>query len=142
MPKRKAYRKPPARGTPDQRDMEMFFASELIDHIADYASRGRSYKSLTDDQLSRQWIAAFKNFADDRSDHGRRATEMDLKAEFQLRNIEPPYDVVKPEIDRVVEGMSCDFEKMTRDDPEKVDEMTEGMEDDIADLKARMKRSN
>ena len=56
--------------------------------------------------------------------------------------MEPPYDLVKPEIDRVVEDMSSDFAKMKRDDPDAVDEMSEEMEYELADLKARMKRSN
>ena len=102
----------------------------------------RFHKRLTDDQLSATWIAAFRSFADDRSDRGRRAIEMDLKAEFQLRNMEPSYDLVKPEIDQVVEDMSSDFAKMKRDDPDAVDEMSEEMEYELADLKARMKRSN
>jgi hypothetical protein len=142
MPKRKTHRKQPSGRTAFDRDVELYLANDLIDHIADYASRGRSHKRLTDDQLSAKWIAAFRNFADDRNDRGRRAIEMDLKAEFQLRNTEPPYDLVKPEIDRVVEDISSDFEKMKRDDPDAVDEMSQEMEYDLADLKARMKRSN
>ena len=142
MPKRKTHRKQPSGRTAFDRDVELYLANDLIDHIADYASRGRSHKRLTDDQLSAKWIAAFRNFADDRNDRGRRAIEMDLKAEFHLRNIEPPYDLVKPEIVRVVEDMSSNFEKMKRDDPDAVDEMSEEMEYDLADLKARMKRSN
>jgi len=57
-----------------------------------------------------------------------------------LRNIEPPYDLVKPEIDQVVKETS--LELLNRDDPEAVDEMREEMAYDIADLKARMRRSN
>jgi len=142
MTKRKTHRKQPSGRTAFDRDVELFLANELIDHIADYASRGRFHKRLTDDQLSATWIAAFRSFADDRSDRGRRAIEMDLKAEFQLRNMEPSYDLVKPEIDQVVEDMSSDFAKMKRDDPDAVDEMSEEMEYELADLKARMKRSN
>jgi len=59
---------------------------------------------------------------------------------FHLRNIEPPYDLVKPEIDQVVKETS--LELLNRDDPEAVDEMREEMAYDIADLKARMRRSN
>ena len=57
-----------------------------------------------------------------------------------MRNIEPPYDLVKPEIDQVVKETS--LELLNRDDPEAVDEMREEMAYDIADLKARMRRSN
>jgi hypothetical protein len=76
------------------------------------------------------------------SDERRRAIEIDLKAEFQLRSIEPPYNQVRSEINRVVANMSSGFETMKRDDPDAVDEIYEEFQQDIADLKARIKQSN
>ena len=70
------------------------------------------------------------------------AIESDLKAELQLRRIEPPYDQVKLELDRIEADISSRLEKMKRDDPDAVAEMAEEFEQDIADLKVRMKRFN
>ena len=75
-------------------------------------------------------------------DEQRRAFETDLKAEFQLRSIEPPYEQVKLELDRIAADISSRLEKMERDNPDAAAEMAEEFEQDIADLKLRMKRSN
>jgi hypothetical protein len=129
-------------GTDPSRDLKLFMANEQIDQIADYASRGRIYERLTDDELTERWIGAFKKFADAPSDQRRRAIEIDLKAEFQLRSTEPPYEQVKSEINRVVANMSSGFEIMKRDDPDAIDAMNEEFQQDGADLKARIKQSN
>ena len=142
MRKPKLIRKQSSGRTEADRDVELFMANEQVDQIADYASRGRVYERLTDGELAEKWIQAFRLFADAPSDERRRAIEIDLKAEFQLRRIEPPYDQVRSEINRVVKGMSSGFEIMKSDDPDVVDEMYEEFQQDIADLKARIKQSN
>jgi hypothetical protein len=142
MRKRKLIRKHSSGRTEADRDVELFLANEQVDQIADYASRDRVYERLTDGELAEKWIHTFRLFADAPSDERRRAIEIDLKAEFQLRSIEPPYDQVRSEINRVVANMSSDFETMKRDDPDAVDEIYEEFQQDIADLKARIKQSN
>ena len=128
--------------TDAERDVELYLANEQVDQIADYAQRGRKYERLTDGELAEKWIHAFRLFADAPSDERRRALEIDLKAEFQLRSSEPPYDQVRSEINRVANNMSSGLETMKRDNPDAVDEMNEEFQQDIADLKARIKQSN
>src|SRR5262245_7162192 len=142
MRKPKIIRKRSSGRTEADRDVELFLANEQMDQIADYASRGRIYEQLTDGELAEKWMHAFRLFADAPSDERRRAIEIDLKAEFQLRGKEPPYDQVRSEINRIVDSMSSGFETMKRDDPDMVDEMNEEFQHDIADLKARIKQSN
>jgi hypothetical protein len=137
MRKPKLIRKRSSGRTEADRDVELFLANQQVDQIADYASRGRVYERLTDGELAEKWIHAFRQFADAPSDERKRAIEIDLKAEFQLRSIEPPYDQVRSEINRVVANMSSGFETEKR-----VDEIYEEFQQDIADLKARIKQSN
>ena len=125
-----------------ERDLEMFLAIQRVDQIADYASRGRVHERLTNQQLVKKWINAIRQCAHAASDEQRRAIESDLKAEFQLRSIEPPYEQVKLELDRIAADISSGLEKMNRDNPDVVAEMAEEFEQDIADLKVRMKRFN
>ena len=120
----------------------MFLAIQRVDQIADYASRGRVHERLTDRQLAKKWINAIRQCAHASSDEKRRSIESDLKAEFQLRSIEPPYEQVKLELDRIAADISSGLEKMNRDNPDAVAEMAEEFEQDIADLKVRMKRFN
>jgi hypothetical protein len=130
------------RASQAERDVETFLASQQTDDAADYASRGRVFKPLTDKQLAEKWVSTFRDMADAPGDQALRALETDLRSEFRLRNIEPPHDQIKSEMDRFVAHLSSWFEKLERDDPDRVTEMNEEMEQDIADLKARMKRSN
>ena len=125
-----------------ERDLEMFLAIQRVDQIADYASRGRVHERLTDRQLAKKWINTIRQCARASSDEKRRSIESDLKAEFQLRSIEPPYEQVKLELDRIAADISSGLEKMNRDNPDAVAEMAEEFEQDIADLKVRMKRFN
>ena len=142
MGKPRISRKRSSRRTDAVGELEMFLAIQRVDQIGDYASRGRTHERLTDQQLARKWIDAIRQCAHASSDEQRRAIESDLKAEFQLRSIEPPYEQVKLEIDRIAADISSRFEKMKRDDPDAVAEMAEEFEQDLADLKVRMKRSN
>jgi hypothetical protein len=91
--------------TDAERDLEMCLAIQQVDQIADYASRGRVHERLTDQQLAEKWINAIRQCAHTSTDEQRRAIE-DLKAEFQLRSIEPPYEQVKLELDRIVADIS------------------------------------
>ena len=125
-----------------ERDLEMFLAIQQLDRIADYASRGRVHERLTDQQLAEQWVNAIRQCAHASFDEQRRAFETDLKAEFQLRSIEPPYEQVKLEMDRIAADISSGFEKMKRDNPDAISKMAEEFEQDVADLKVRMKRFN
>jgi hypothetical protein len=142
MGKPRMSQKPSSGRTDAERDLEIFLAIEQVDQIADYASRGRVHERLTDQQLAKKWINAIRQCAHASTDEQRRAIASDLKAEFQLRSIEPPYEQVKLELDRIVADISSGFEKMKRDHPDAVAEMAEEFEQDIADLKVRMKRSN
>ena len=130
------------RASQAERDVETFLASQQTDDAADYASRGRVFKPLTDQQLAEKWVSTFRDMADAPDDQALRALETDLRSEFRLRNIEPPHEQIKSEMDRLVAHLSSRFEKLERDDPDRFTEMNEEMEQDIADLKARMKRSN
>ena len=141
-PKNKSIRKQSSGRTEADRDVELFMANEQVDQIADYANRGRIYERLTDGELAEKWIQAFRRFADGPSDERRRAIEIDLKAEFQLRRTEPPYDQVRSEINRVVKDMSSGLKIMKSDDPDVVEDMYEEFQQDIADLKARIRQSN
>ena len=68
-------------------DMETFLASQQTDDAADYASRGRVFKRLTDQQLAEKWVNTFRDMADTPNDQALRALEIDVRSEFRLRNI-------------------------------------------------------
>ena len=70
--------------------------SAEMDETNDYVARGRSHRSLKLDQLEADWASAFKKWAHSLGvADSRRLGE--LWAEFRLRNIEPPFDLVHDE---------------------------------------------
>jgi hypothetical protein len=76
-----------------------------LDGVADYAARGRKFKSLSEDQLTDHFVETFRKLADDLAKWEHRALTKDLVAEFQTRNTAPPYDLVSEEFDRVCEAV-------------------------------------
>ena len=58
--------------SPIQTDVESFLLSASLDRIANYVARGRSFKPLSDAELSDRWIEAFKAMADTPFDEHRR----------------------------------------------------------------------
>lgn len=60
------------------------------------AKAGQARAALDLDDLRADWVVAFKIWALSRGATGSRKLN-DLSAEFQLRNIEPPFDQVREE---------------------------------------------
>jgi hypothetical protein len=76
--------------------------SAEMDESNDYVARGRSHRSLELDQLRANWVSAFKKWA-----HSLGVADSlelgELWAEFRLRNVEPPFDLVRDEQRMLVE---------------------------------------
>ena len=60
---------------------------------ANYGNRGRSYPDLSIDEFTARWITSFREIAADLRNYKARAVTADLKSEFDLRTIAPPYDL-------------------------------------------------
>ena len=79
------------------------YSKELV---AQYLVHGRRYRLLSSEQLSEQWIISYRNLARHFSDDNARAIQRDLTSEFWLRNMEPPYAPVDPELAHFVSRLS------------------------------------
>lgn len=78
-----------------------FFMSQRADCTADYLTRGRKYRTLSDAELSAKWVEAYRAWAYDTSNPDALTAENDLQAEFNLRSIDPPFDLVRDEQKKV-----------------------------------------
>jgi hypothetical protein len=77
-----------------------FLADALMKEAADYVQRGRRHQSLQLSELNDRWVAAFRDVFARRL--GQRVTDMDdLGAELRLRGLEPPYDRVVVEVQKI-----------------------------------------
>jgi hypothetical protein len=80
---------------PDAMAKAMLESLELESTQA-YVSRGRGHESLELDRLRAVWVRAFKEWAASLGSADPRALD-DVSAEFRLRKIEPPFDLVSDE---------------------------------------------
>ena len=85
-------------------EMKAFLASKVVDQISDYNQRGRAYRALSDDELIGSWEAIWDLLAVDPVNMENRDIQADLSSEFALRQQEPPWKLVRRQIDIYLEG--------------------------------------
>ncbi|WP_338830166.1 hypothetical protein [Bradyrhizobium sp. 27S5] len=119
-----------------RRDMEAWLASEQANEAAEYAARGRKHQSLSIDDLIAAWVQAFRRLAAKFQDGNLRIAEVDLRSELLLRNIDPPYDLVKDELGRLTNAAADAIEELQLEDPGHFDRVNEEIENDVATFRA------
>jgi hypothetical protein len=96
--------------------------SEVLDATADYAARGQKYRDMSDDDLSAAWVSSFKDVASDFTNPQLWSVQSDLAAEYGLRDVEPPYQLVAEDRIRLVTESKTMVEGLGPDDYERLDE--------------------
>jgi hypothetical protein len=122
-------------------DVLGYLASSGADKLSDYAARGRKYRHLSAEDLTIAWKTAFRAMAGDVRSYERRAVEEDLKSEFLLRKIEPPYDLIREDMDRYAAEANRAIQELKDEDPAQYEAMSRGVVDDLKDFKAARDRN-
>ena len=99
-------------------EMMAFLASKSLDHISDYSQRGRMYQTLSDEFLVQAWQSIWKALAACPLNMKKRDTQADLAAEFALRGIEPPWDLVRRQIDSFLADADRAWKKWRKQHPD------------------------
>ena len=76
------------------------------------------------------------------ADQEKRRIEEDYSAEFELRGMERPDDLVKDDIERYLAHVADKLEAMKRDDPEGWDRLVLELGKDICDYKPAKRDAN
>jgi hypothetical protein len=97
---------------PRASDVAAWTLSNSVDSTGEYARSGRKHRSLSDENLVKQWIDAFRAVAKDFTNLALWRAETDLVAEFTLRNQTPPYDVIAVELEQLGSTMMLTVERM------------------------------
>jgi hypothetical protein len=123
----------------DEPDKEVraWVDSESVDSAANYAGRGRRFASLSDQELSSAWVQTLKGWAVDIHDSELRAKNRDYDAEFSLRGIEPPYDLVSEAHDLLYTNMQKWMDGLSAED---LKEFSEGVEKHFKEFQAKRDR--
>ena len=108
--------------------MKAFLASKAVDQISDYSQRGRSYRALSDEQLIKSWQAVWNELAADPTNMKTRDVQADLGSEFALRQQEPPWKLVRRQIDIYLEGAERAWQKQREQNPDANAQASEAIE--------------
>jgi hypothetical protein len=85
--------------------IQSWIESESVDDIAEYAARGRKFANLSDVELSEAWVRALKQSAKNFQNTRLRDIHSDYTSEFRLRRLEPPYDLVSDDLNKMTDAV-------------------------------------
>ncbi|MBX9942916.1 MAG: hypothetical protein K2Y40_02445 [Reyranella sp.] len=105
-----------------------FLENEKLEQTRDYLRRGRPYAGLAPAELEPRWVAAFRDFAADVGDDDDLVRMFDLEAEYRLRGLRLPEELVAAEQEALDRGMT----DWLAEDPDSWDDMADQVMDEIA----------
>lgn len=105
-----------------------FIENEKLEQTQAYVGRGRRYAALAPADLEARWVAAFRDFAADIGDDEDLVRMFDLEAEYRLRSLVLPEQLVAAE----QEALDRDMAAWLAEDSDSWDRMADEMMDEIA----------
>ena len=136
----KRQKKSGRRKSSAEAEMKAFLASKAVDQISEYSQRGRSYRDLSDRELVQSWQTVWNELAADPLNVKNRNIQADLASEFVLRQEEPPWQLVREQIDIYLERAERAQQIQLKENPDADAEASEAMDDDFEEFMNR--RSN
>jgi hypothetical protein len=134
-------RRPSNAASAFEQDALSWLASQHVDELAQYLSRGRLHRNLTAQQLTERWIEAMKRRADDPRNPEMRATLNALACEFDMRGSEPPYVLAREDFERYMCAVAAIVEEIKNEDRNKLPDIGRGLEADVEAFKAARDKS-
>jgi hypothetical protein len=121
-------------------DLVSMLMAEQMDFAADYVRRGRAHRNLTDAELSETWRAAFTAHSHVPLPGHLRGTLRDFHAELDLRQLAPPFDAVREDLDRLTAAAMETLERL-RADPERFEDVEKELQADLTAFKEKRDQS-
>jgi hypothetical protein len=98
-----------------------YLQNNQMEATADYLRRGRHHARLDLEDVKREWVSEFRRWVTGlcigRSTN--RRTHEDFESELRVRPVEPPWEVVRQDIERMREAMDGRMRRLARDNPAK-----------------------
>jgi hypothetical protein len=92
--------------------IDALLASERMECTRSYLSRGRRFVGMETDEIRQRWIAATRKFQVSYGEVDPREMD-DLTSELDLRKVEPPWEAVRDEAERVAQRIKRDDDPKT-----------------------------
>jgi hypothetical protein len=115
----------------EEADLMAFTMRGELDDVADYIARGRKFGRLSDEEICDRFVAVFRKVADNPAALDSWATKKDIEAEFQMRNREIPFELIREDFERLNEVLLTHIRTMEREDPERWAEMNREIDRDF-----------
>lgn len=119
--------------------MLAYLEDRRLNEAADYVRRGRAYERETAEQLEQAWLTAFRAWvASSVKDQAfDRQSLDDLEAEMCLRRVQPPFDLVRDEIEALRAAQDRRFSLLAHD-PEALLSLDRRMGNAVVDFARRL----
>jgi len=85
--------------------------------VQDYVSRGRRLEHTPEEALAGEWIHLIRAWAK-APEMGHDPRRVDIEAEYSLRGLKPPHELVRDEMETIIQataGAIEDMDKLDRD---------------------------
>jgi hypothetical protein len=110
-----------------------YLQNDQLGAISDYVGRGRRHAQLELEDVRRQWVSEFRRWVVGLR-IGRslnRRIHEDFESELRIRQIEPPWEVVRQDIEGMREAMEGRMRRLARDHPAKFAEQRRRFDDEL-----------
>ena len=108
------------------KDMEAALHSWIADAqmrmLQDYVSRGRPLEHTPEATLASEWVNLMRAWAA-APEKGQDPRRRDIEAECSIRGVQPPYELVKAEMEVLARGASALIQQMDEVVGEEIDSM-------------------
>ncbi len=123
-------------------DQLAFLYRDDLNDMAKYLARGRKFATLSDGELSAHFVAVFHKIADSPDDRGSWAIKKDIEVEYQLRDMDVPFELIREDFDRLGDKLSKHLDAMKNEDPDRWIEMNEEINRDFQQFLAERKNAS
>jgi exopolyphosphatase/pppGpp-phosphohydrolase len=121
------------------KEMTGWLQSQDMEVTTAYLKRGRAFSSLSLSELTDQWAATFKDVDEYVSNFEVRNLSSYCMAEFRLRGVEPPTEVIKADFARIQKRLRKMMKSMPK---EAYNDMAAGLAEDLEEYRWQRDRDS
>jgi hypothetical protein len=100
--------------------LHSWMADAQLRVIQDYVSRGRYLEHTPEETLAGDWVELMRAWAAT-PEKGQDPRRRDIESEYSLRGVQPPYELVRSEMDTLARGAAALIQRMDAIAGEEID---------------------
>jgi len=102
--------------------LDSWIANAQMQLVQNYVSRGQRYEHTPQEALARDWVDLMRAWAA-APENGQDPKRRDIEAEYSLRGLQPPHDLVRAEMDALARGAAALIQQMDAVAGKEIDSM-------------------